>query len=113
MSDNTPEIDQDELNKIFDQCEALKALENAPATLEDAIQRILRLETVMDDLVRATEIAQYSKQYHLAEVYMAQAEEILQDRIIVPEIDQGNFNLTVIEGDADETLIKRVADQRA
>ena len=88
-------------------------LENAPENLEDAIRRIMSLETALDDLVRATEIAQYSKQYHLAEVYMAQAEELLQDRIIVPELDTGDFNLTVIEGTADETLINRVVEQRA
>lgn len=104
---------QEELDAIFDQCEALKALENAPATLEDAIQRIMRLETALDDLARATEIAQFSKQYHLANTYIEEAEELLKDRIIVPEIEQGGFNLTVVEGNADDELVKRVAEQRA
>ena len=106
---------EEEIKELEDLMEDIKVpqLENAPETLEDAVRRIMQLETALDDLVRATEIAQYSKQYHLAEVYMAQAEELLQDRIIVPELEQGDFNLTVIEGNADETLIKRVADQRA
>ena len=107
MNDTKEEV----LNEELEQPKIV--LENAPETLEDAIRRIMSLETALDDLVRATEIAQYSKQYHLAEVYMAQAEELLQDRIIVPEIDTGDFNLTVIEGTADETLINRVVEQRA
>jgi hypothetical protein len=102
--DSTPEIDQDMLNKIFDQCEALKKLENAPATLEDAIQRIMQLETVLDDLARASEIAQYSKQYDRANTYIREAEEILQNRIREPEIEQGDFKFTMVEGTmTDET----------
>lgn len=88
-------------------------LENAPETLEDAVRRIMRLEMALDDLARATEIAQFSKQYHLAETYIREAEELLETRIIVPEVEQGDFNLTVIEGSADEELIKKVAEQRA
>lgn len=88
-------------------------LENAPETLEAAIERIMRLETALDDLARATEIAQFSKQYHLANTYIEEAEELLKDRIIVPEIEQGDFNLTVIEGKADKDLLTKVAEQRA
>lgn len=81
-------------------------LENAPETLEDAIQRIMRLEMCLDDLSRAAEIAQFSKQYHLTETYIREAEELLEARIIVPEEEQGDFKLTVIEGELDEDVIK-------
>ena len=84
---------------------------NAPETLEDAIQRIMRLEMALDDLARATEIAQFSKQYHLAETYIREAEELLETRIIVPEEDHSDFKFTLLEGEVSEETKKALVDR--
>jgi hypothetical protein len=59
--------------------------------------RMLDIENCLDDLMRAVEIAQYSKQYNVTEVYVQQATELLQNRLVVPEIDQGPFKATIVE----------------
>lgn len=99
----------------YDTCDECAAapevkLENAPETLEKAIERIMRLEMCLDDLARATEIAQFSKQYHLANTYVEEAEELLQTRIIVPEEEHRDMKITVVEGDIDDNVIKAVKE---
>ena len=59
--------------------------------------RMLDIENCLDDLMRAVEIAQYSKQYNVTEVYVQQATDLLVDRLIVPEVDQGAFKATIVE----------------
>ena len=59
--------------------------------------RMIDLENTLDDLMRAVEIAQYTKQYNVTEVFVRQAEDLLKDRIVVPEVDQGAFKATIVE----------------
>ena len=59
--------------------------------------RMLKLENTLDDLMRAVEIAQYTKQYKVTEVFGRDAEELLKERIILPEIKQGNTKFTLVE----------------
>jgi hypothetical protein len=59
--------------------------------------RILKLENCLDDLGRSVEIAQYSKQYQVTEAFVRDAEELLQDRLILPELEQGNTKYTLVE----------------
>jgi len=71
--------------------------------LADAWQRrIVELENSLDDLVRSVEIAQISRQYQLTEPFVADAERLLADRLTMPEIEQGDLNLTVVEGEISE-----------
>lgn len=101
----------DELQNPEEPQEPLIKLVNAPETLEDAIERIMRLEMCLDDLARATEIAQFSKQYHLAETYIREAEELLEARIVIPEEDQGDFKFTLLEGEVSEETKQAWADK--
>ena len=59
--------------------------------------RMLDIENCLDDLMRAVEIAQYSKQYNVTEVYVQQATDLLVDRLIVPEVDHGPYKATIVE----------------
>jgi len=59
--------------------------------------RMLDLENCLDDLMRAVEIAQYTKQYNVTEVFVRDAEALLKDRIVVPEHDQSNNKFTIVE----------------
>ena len=59
--------------------------------------RCFHLENALDDLMRAVEIAQYTKQYTATEVFVRCAEELLQDRITLPEAEQGDQKFTIVE----------------
>lgn len=69
---------------------------NVPATLEDAVARIRALETALDDLNRASEIAQYSGQYAVTESFRAAATDLLATKIQVDHSDPVKINLTII-----------------
>ena len=58
---------------------------------------ILKLENTLDDLMRSVEIAQYTKQYTVTEVFVRDAEELLKDRLVLPELDQGKTKFTIVE----------------
>lgn len=63
--------------------------------------RIHKLENCLDDLGRSVEIAQYSKQYQVTEAFVRDAEELLKDRLVLPEIDQGKAKFTLVETSAE------------
>lgn len=46
--------------------------------------RLLAREQTLDDLARAVEIAEITKQFHLVTSFRTAAEEALQDRVVVP-----------------------------
>ena len=70
----------------------------AARELADKLQsRCFHLENALDDLMRAVEIAQYTKQYTATEVFVRCAEELLQDRITIPEIKHGDNKFTIVE----------------
>lgn len=70
--------------------------------------RIHKLENCLDDLSRSVEIAQYSKQYQVTEAFVRDAEELLRDRLVLPEIQQGNTKFTLIEGEMTEETAKDI-----
>jgi hypothetical protein len=74
-------------------------------------QRIFRLEQMLDDLCRSCEIAQYSQQYTVTETYRTEAEELLRDRIVLPEIapTEGGMKLQIVTGEISEETNKQIA----
>ena len=74
-------------------------------------QRIFRLEQMLDDLCRSCEIAQYSQQYTVTETYRTEAEELLRDRIVLPEIapTEGGMKLQIVTGEVSEETNKQIA----
>jgi hypothetical protein len=59
--------------------------------------RCYQLENALDDLMRAVEIAQYTKQYTATEVFVREAEDLLKDRITLPDVNPGDTKFTIVE----------------
>lgn len=75
--------------------------------------RILKLENTLDDLMRSVEIAQYTKQYTVTEVFVRDAEELLKDRLVLPEIEQGDTKFKIIEGELSQETIDSIKASNA
>lgn len=80
----------------------IESLEEAQKLIGKLQNRLYKAENCLDDLSRAMEIAQFTKQFHLTEVFMKDAAELLQDRITVPMPEQSDATYTVIEGEIDK-----------
>lgn len=76
-------------------------------------KRIYNLEHCLDDLSRSVEIAQYSKQYHVTEAFVRDATALLEDRLVLPEIEQGNMKYTIIEGELDQEIVDKIQNSHA
>jgi hypothetical protein len=59
------------------------------------------------------EIAQFSKQYQVTEAFVRDAEELLTDRIVIPEIKQNDAQFTIVEGEISEETVKGLRDKFA
>lgn len=75
--------------------------------------RMLKLENTLDDLMRSVEIAQYTKQYTVTEVFVRDAEELLKERLVLPEIEQGNTKFKLIEGELSQETIDAIKEKNA
>ncbi len=62
----------------------IKKIAEARKIINDLQVRLLEREQVLDDLARAVEIAEYTKQFELVTGFRRAAEELLQDRIVMP-----------------------------
>lgn len=71
-------------------------------------QRIHQLENCLDDLSRSVEIAQFTRQYQVTEAFVRDAEKLLEDRLIIPEIDQSNQKFTLVEGELSQETIDKI-----
>lgn len=89
----------------------LKASKKIKAIVATQQQRIFKLEQMLDDLCRSCEIAQYSQQYTITETYRTEAEEMLRDRIVLPEIapTEGGMKLQIVTGEISEETNKQIA----
>ena len=70
--------------------------------------RILKLENCLDDLSRSVEIAQYTKQYQVTETFVRDAEALLEDRLVLPELNQSNNKFTLVEGELSQETIDQI-----
>jgi hypothetical protein len=75
--------------------------------------RMLKLENTLDDLMRSVEIAQYTKQYTVTEVFVRDAEELLKERLVLPEIQQGDTKFKIIEGELSQETIDAIKEKNA
>lgn len=89
----------------------LKASKKIKGIIATQQQRIFKLEQMLDDLCRSCEIAQYSQQYTITETYRTEAEELLRDRIVLPEIapTEGGMKLQIVTGEVSEETNKQIA----
>ena len=70
---------------------------NLPLDLATAIERMRALETALDDLSRASEIAQYSGQFEVLNSFRAIADDLLLNKIMVDHSEATEMNITIIE----------------
>ena len=75
---------------------------NAPEGIETAVQRIMELETALEDLSRAVEIAMVSRQFDLVEGFRSRADELLLNKIVVEQPTNNEFKLTIINNGSDK-----------
>lgn len=71
---------------------------NAPEDLDAAISRILETEMVLEDLVRALEIAQITGQFQLLDGFRERAEQLLSGKIQIEQPDHGPIKIKVVTG---------------
>lgn len=75
----------------------VKKIKEARALITDLQRQLWQTEQALDDLSRATEIAQYSKQYEVVESFRNAAEDLLQNRLTIAERDQSDYKVTIVE----------------
>ena len=70
---------------------------NAPADLDEAIQRIMDVEMRLEDLARAAEIASITRQFEILEGFVASANECLVNKITIDRpIPDEPMKITII-----------------
>ena len=67
---------------------SIKKITEARKIIADLQLRLVSREQTLDDLARAVEIAEVTKQFHLVSSFRQSAEEQLQDRIVVPTVGE-------------------------
>jgi hypothetical protein len=81
---------------------------NAPADMEQAIARIMELEMRLEDLVRATEIAEASAQWHIIGGFRLDADSALKNKITVEYPQSDEPNITVVTGEVSDVTQQRL-----
>lgn len=97
-----PIIDEKTTKEIFDKLDGIELpvpkFINAPEDLESAVERIMQLETALDDLSRATEIAVISRQFDLIDGFKNRADELLINKIIIEQPTSSEpFKVTIVD----------------
>jgi mRNA-degrading endonuclease HigB of HigAB toxin-antitoxin module len=79
----------------------VKSIRTARPMLTDLQKRIYQLENALDDLSRSVEIAQYTHQYNVTEVFVRDATELLQDRLVIEIPESNGPKITMVESSED------------
>jgi hypothetical protein len=100
MTTPQPVLDDKTTKEISDKLDGMQLpvpkFLNAPEGIESAVQRIMELETALEDLSRAVEIAMVSRQFDLVEGFRSRADELLLNKIVVEQPTNNEFKLTII-----------------
>ena len=67
---------------------SIKKITEARKIIADLQLRLITREQTLDDLARAVEIAEITKQFQLVSSFRQSAEDQLQDRIVVPTVGE-------------------------
>lgn len=92
----------EELDKKLDgidlgQLEDREKYLNAPDDLESAIQRIMELEMRLEDLSRAAEIVEITRQFELFEGFRKAADEALVNKIVIDRpVPEEKMKITIV-----------------
>jgi len=76
---------------------------NAPADMDAAIQRIMELEMRLEDLARAAEIVEITRQFELFEGFRKAAEDALVNKITIDRpIPEEKMKITIITNEKEK-----------
>ncbi len=76
---------------------------NAPADMDAAIERIMELEMRLEDLARAAEIVEITRQFELFEGFRRAADEALVNKITIDRpIPEEKMKITIITNDKEK-----------
>ena len=75
----------------------IKKVTEARKVIDSLQSRMLSLEQTLDDLARATEIAQYTKSFEHVEQFRQQALEQLENRIVIAQDDSVDMKIRIYE----------------
>lgn len=86
----------------------IKRVRDARPIIDDLQERLYKAESALDDLVRAVEIAKYSGQPQVVDVYCKDAEKLLEDRLELPDssVFADKMSNTVVTGTLNEQTVK-------
>ncbi len=70
---------------LQNEIEPVQEYDNAPVTLADAIVRLARAEFLLEDLARAAELSEITKDTRLTNVYRLESEEYLVNKMVKKE----------------------------
>lgn len=101
MLDEMRMTPEQEMAQIKEQCE------NAPQDYFNAVKRIMELEMRLEDLSRASEIVEITRQFELFEGFRKAADESLQSKMTIKREVTGDMNLTVVTGQLDPSLVNQ------
>jgi hypothetical protein len=74
---------------------------NAPDELTDAVQRLLQVEMLLEDLSRAIEIASVMRNIDMLDSFKQSADTYLQGKIQIKQPDNGPMKITIVTDDLD------------
>jgi len=101
MTTPQPILDETTTKEILDKLDGIQLpapkFLNAPEDLDSAVQRIMVLETALEDLARAVEIATISRQFDLVEGFRSRAEELMVNKIVIEQPTNSDFKLTIVD----------------
>jgi hypothetical protein len=95
-------LDEKTTNEISDKIDGIELpvpkFINAPEDIASAVDRIMRLETALDDLARAVEIAVLSRQFDLVDGFKDRAIELLINKIVIEQPKSNEpFKVTIVD----------------
>ena len=83
-----------------------EGIENAPEDYTAAVRRIMELEMRLEDLNRAAEIVEITRQFELFEGFRKAADDALVTKMVYKRENTGDLNLTVITGELDPAIVQ-------
>jgi hypothetical protein len=89
----------------------IKGVKKAREIVDAQQRRIWQLEIALDDLARACEIAQYSQQYNLTETFREAANELLEDRLVVPEEENKPLKIQIVTGEISDDINNQISEK--
>ena len=95
---NTTAVEEKDIPKLPE-----PTYHNAPEDVPTAIERIMELEMRLEDLSRAVEIAQITRQFEILEGFKTQADECLERKIQIEQPDHGPMKITILTDGKEKT----------